>query len=573
MPKIILNPDEVFGKDSEEFQDTLVELSEKKNKVADALVQLAHIQGIELILDQDSEPHVIFSDKPMVAFPITSNIFRRWLSGLYYEETNKGFSGSTFEQVAMVLEGKAYHEQNKKILHNRLAKVENTIYYDLGDDKRVVVINEKGWKVSEESSVLFRRFSHQLPQVVPEAGGQIKKFLDFVNLKSNDDKILVLTYLVAVLIPDIARVILICVGDQGSAKSTLLRLIRSLVDPSRTELLKLRSSSDELSQTASHHYCLYLDNISYMSTEASDSLATFATGIGFSKRKLYSDDEDIIYDIKTAVALDGVNLMASRPDFLDRSLILELKRIPDHLRVEEKIFLDDFNSQKPKILGALFDTLSKVLAEVLRVILDSKPRMADFARYATAASKILGFGTDRFLSAFSTNVKRQNQAAVESSPTAQVILEFMRARDEWEGTPSELYEELENLAQERKLQIGGTYGFPKSSSWLIRKINEVRTNLLSLGIEAETGDRTETSKLVKLSKIGQNAVIGVNDVKPASKDLNTINNNDIKNAVKEEQPQNNAMSPLTAKKRILDKNPSYEEITKEDLEKSDDEYS
>lgn len=551
----IPTPEQIFEGEVIESLKTEHKETKASRKVADMLCQLACDKGIELILDQNSEPHVIFPEKLSVAFPVRSATFHRWLSGINYAETQKGFSGSTFEQVASTLEGKAFHEDKKETLYNRVARVDDRIYYDLGDDKRVVEIDCDGWKILDEFPVIFRRFSHQLPQVEPQDGGNIEDILKFINLKNDEDKILILTYLVTVLVPDIPRVILVCVGEQGAAKSTLLRISRSLIDPSRAELLRLRNSADELSQMASHNYCFYLDNISYLNTEVSDSLSAYTTGIGNSKRKLYSDDDDVIYDIKTAIGLSGINLMANKPDLLDRCLILELERIPEESRIEEKVFWENFNNQKPKLLGALFTVLSKTLTQAKTIVLHSRPRMADYAKYAAAASEVLGFGSEKFIEAFGTNVKRQNQAAIDASPTAQVILEFMSTRDSWEGSPSNLYTELAEVADTLKVQIGGSMGFPKSSSWLTRKINEVLTNLTALGIKVDTGGRTEISRYLKLSKTVKNAVS--DDIAVILPQESMTAHDGISNAVIINQPQNDSTKVLTAKKPSQDNEIDY----------------
>ena len=211
----------------------------KGDKVAEQLVNLTLESGSELYLDQLGEPHVSFPEKPVTAFPVRSSIFRRWLAGRYWEQYEKGFSGDTFQTVAGTLEGKAFHEGQTIELYNRIARVNGVVYYDLGDDVRVVRIDQNGWEINgyHNVPVKFRRFKHQMAQVEPVKGGELADVLSFINLKSETDKLLFLTYLPATCIPDIPRAVLINTGDQGSAKSTSLRIARSLIDPSHVELL------------------------------------------------------------------------------------------------------------------------------------------------------------------------------------------------------------------------------------------------------------------------------------------------------------------------------------------------
>lgn len=470
-----------------------------KKTVADEIVNLVFSLNVKLYLDATGEPHITISEKPIVGFPIKGSVFRRWISGKYWQEYNKGFSGESFQQAVNSLEGQAFHEGKTKTLFNRIARVENTIYYDLGDDKRIVEISSEGWVIMDKSPVVFKRFTHQLHQVEPRTGGSINTVLKYLNLKTETDKLLFRTYLLTVFIPDIPRVVLVNIGDQGAAKSTALRIARSLIDPSSSELLSPPTDINELAQASNHHYCLYFDNLSYLRDELSDALCRLATGIGFTKRKLYTNDEDILFNQKVAVGITGITLVAQKADLLDRCLILSYDRIPEESRIDEEDFWKDFNQSKPYILGSIFDKLSQILKIIPQFKLAKKPRMADYAKYAAAGAIALGKEANDFLKAFNENVGRQNQAAIESSPIAQTILQFMSDKEQWSGSSSQLHKELKGIAESSNLQVGGSDGFPKSSNWLWKRIMQIRPNLLSFGIKVFKAEETASS-VINLSK-------------------------------------------------------------------------
>lgn len=475
-------------------------IDKPKKTVADLLIEMVLESGASLYLDQNKVPHITFPDRPVVGYSLSSSVFKQWIRGRYWNDYRKGFSSDTFNIALSTLEGKAFHEGEIRPLYNRIARLNSTIYYDMGNDKQVAVINEAGWYLSTESPVTFRRFTHQQIQATPLPGGNLNSILEYVNLVDKTDKLLFLTYVVAVLIPDIPRVVIVNIGDQGSAKSTALRLVRSLVDPSSVELMTPPNELLELAQAANHNYCLYLDNLSALSTKISDALCGLVTGVGFSKRKLFTDDEDVLFDQKVAIGISGINLVAEKADLLDRCLILQYQRIPNEQRKSEHEFWKKFNEQKPYILGALFTTLSTTLKVVKDINLNSKPRMADYARYGASASIALGNTAEDFIKAFDENVTRQNKAALESSSTAQVVLAFMREHPIWQGTSSDLYNALKVIAEKSGLQIGGSDGFPKSSNWLWRRIMQVRPNLLALGIKA-LKEETAESSIIKLTNL------------------------------------------------------------------------
>jgi hypothetical protein len=502
------NDDTLIKKAEQEIDSGLKTSSEdteeaERKPVMQQLLELIEAAGVTLFLDEHSEPHVTLSEKPLVAYPIASTVFKRYLRRLYWEDCQRGCNSETLNQVIGTLEGKADSESDKKTLYNRIARVNGKIYYDLGDDRQAIEVDGEGWRLAVNCPVRFRRFKHQLPQVLPVSGGNWREVLKYVNLRDPQSQLLFLTYIPTALIPDIPRAILVCSGVQGAAKSTAMRVARSLIDPSSAELASPARDLIELGQTANHNFCLYLDNMSPLNDELSDALCRLVTGIGFAKRKLYTDDEDVLFNQKVAIGLTGISVVAQKPDVLDRCLILNFERINDDERLEEEQFWRQFNEEKPLLLGALFDVLSGVLKHAPGIVLTRKPRMADYSRYAAAAAIMLGETTESFLAAFGENTKRQNNASIESSSTAQVVIEFMSDRDVWEGASSELYGILKQIAEKGNLQIGGAGGFPRAANWLWRKIKEVKPNLQSLGIEITCGEMSANS-VIHLQKQSQN---------------------------------------------------------------------
>jgi len=203
-----------------------------------------------------------------------------------------------------------------------------------------------------------------------------------------------------------------------------------------------------------------------------------------------------LFNQKVAIGITGINLVAEKADLLDRSLILQYQRIPDNKRLSEKEFWKRFEDEKPYILGALFSTLAKTLEISETIKLKSKPRMADYARYAASAAIALGNNAEDFIEAFNENINRQNRAALESSSVAQVIIEFMKEKHSWKGASSDLHAVLRELAEKKGLQIGGSDGFPKSSNWLWRRIMQVRPNLSALGIKAIKKETADSSIII-----------------------------------------------------------------------------
>lgn len=500
----------------EETLNEIMDQAEKESKkpkvsIVMQLVQLVNDQGASIYLDQNGDPHITLPDQPMVGLPINSQGFRRWLAGKRYEQNNTGFSSETYSQIVNTLEGKAISEKNTINLYTRIAKIGSIIYYDLGNDNTIVKITPDKWEVTDKCPIRFRRFSHQSCQVLPDSGGDLTTILKYFNLNQENEKILLVTYLVSAMIPDIPRVNLIITGEQGAAKSTGLNVLRSIIDPSMTPLLSPIKDASNLFDTASQHYCFYLDNLSYISDDISDAICRLVTGGSISKRKLYTDSEQVIRSLRLAVGMTGINIIANRADLLDRSLILTLDRIPDSQRLDETDFWSKFEEDRPKILGALFTAVSKTLEIRPKLSLSNMPRMADYFQYAVAASISLGHSQETFQIAWSSNALKQNQTALESSPTAQVIISYMENRDNWSGSSSDLYRELSGIATNLNLVAGGPGGFPKSSHYLWQRIQVIKPNLASIGIVAHYEQMASHSKITLLKQPNEMATMATNN--------------------------------------------------------------
>jgi hypothetical protein len=121
----------------------------------------------------------------------------------------------------------------------------------------------------------------------------------------------------------------------GSGKTTIQRLVKRTWDPTAPETV--RFDPRDFLQKVLHAFIVMLDDQNTVPEWAADTLCRLVTGEADSKRRLYTDDEDVIIETRRAVALNGVNVPTDRGDVLDRMLPVELERIPDRERrtVEE----------------------------------------------------------------------------------------------------------------------------------------------------------------------------------------------------------------------------------------------
>ncbi len=455
---------------------------------ATRLVELVLEGAVELFHEQDGSTYArINVGDHLGIWACRGQQFENWLAHRFWESERRAPASHTRRAARNVLESIALFDGDEHRLHNRVAFYDDAIWYDLADREcRAVRITAEGWQIVTEPPILFRRYSHQRPQVEPFPGGDLHDFMRFVNLRDPSQALLLLVSLAACLVPQIPHAILLVHGPQGSAKTSLLRMLRRLIDPSITETLALSRKPDEVVQALSHHWAACFDNVTSIPEWIADILCRAATGEGASKRRLYTDDEAFLYAYRRCVALNSINIPTRRPDLLDRSVLFGLGPITPAERKPEEQLWSQFEEAQPALFGAALDVVSRAMAILPTISLPAPPRMADFARWGCAIAKALGHAETEFIDAYDANIAVQNEEVLHSHPVASALAALMERRGEWEGTATQLLDELEKVAREQRISTDAK-GWPGAPHVLARRLVEVQPNLAAAGIEVQIG--------------------------------------------------------------------------------------
>jgi hypothetical protein len=296
-------------------------------------------------------------------------------------------------------------------------------------------------------------------------------------------------------------------GSKGSAKSTFMRMLKDIVEPGKPPLLTLHYRSEEIIQQLAHNYFSVYDNTKYVPKWLSDEVCKAVTGIGQTKREIYTVDNDKVYEYKHCLVFNGINLAFSEPDVLDRSIIIHLNEIDDKDRMTEEDILQEFKILKPYILKVIFDTLPRAMGikdDVKNRLKKTGgiPRMSDYVVWAEAISQALGNKEGDFLDAYYENLSFQNQEVIESSSVAKIVFEFMEDKTEWNGSITELYLILTSMLSDKNERLTRSKGWPNSANSLSRKINELASTLKKKGIEiSHSYDNKSKSRVMRITNI------------------------------------------------------------------------
>ena len=271
----------------------------------------------------------------------------------------------------------------------------STYFLDLGDPSgRAIQIRVDGWTVVDRPDVHFRRPAGLLPLPLPSRDGSIDLLRPYVNLANGDFRLLV-AWLTAALRPVGPYPILAIHGEQGSAKSTLARILRLLIDPQSSPLLLQPKSTRDLMATAVNGWLLAYDNISAIPNWLSDSLCQLVFGGGFAARALFSNDDRSDIHAQRPVILNGIEEFVRRGDLTDRTVFLHLPPILPTARRAEDEFWSSFHADYPRILGGVLDAVVGGLRVLPSVSLPELPRMADYAKWGEAVGQGLGWAPSR----------------------------------------------------------------------------------------------------------------------------------------------------------------------------------
>lgn len=504
------------NKENERFDQIMQndpdEKEKKRKSQADKLVELVKNSEATLFKNQYGEPYArIFVKGHFEIYKIRSRHFQIWLTGELWRAENKAANSNAISSALNIIESEACHEGETISLGIRIVQNEKVIWYDCTDDQwRTIKIYENGWEINTKPPILFQRYSHQKAQIEPQRGGDIKEILKFVNISKHGQDLLLLIYLVSCFVPNIPHPILIFWGPQGASKTTLAKMLRSLIDPSTVGVLSMPNTANDLVQQLAHHLFAFFDNMTHMPDWVSDAFCRAVTGEGATKRELFSNDDDIIYAYKRCVGVNGINLVARKSDLLDRSIIIKLDRISKENRMTEQEIWQKFEIAKPSIFGGILDVLSKAMKLVETIELKDKPRMADFAVWGCAIALAMGYTQEDFTTAYYENIDNQHNEAIQENPVAIAVIALMEKSQKWEGSASELLDQLNEIAEVEKLDFKGR-GWPKAPNSLSRRLNEAKTNLSEIGITIDSEKISNGRRNVKIEKLDKNIVKAISN--------------------------------------------------------------
>ncbi len=427
-------------------------LSRLHNKLGNSIIDQAmiaftgseffHFLGVPYVLVRDREkPDEADGQlkKPPRVLGLRSAALRELLTHRIYKDTQTAPRQSAVNDALTALAAHAINDNPSRPVALRVAAGRDELVIDLGDETgRRVTVDAKGWEVVEQSDHLFLRPDAMLPLPIPERGGSINELRPFMNVVSDAHFIMIASWLIGAFHPTGPYPILMLNGSQGSAKSTLSRLLRILVDPSVADVRSFSLSEQDLLIAANRSWLLAFDNLSAIRPQQADALCRLATGAALGTRRLYTDEDEVLFRLARPMIINGIGDLTERSDLLERAIVIELPALEDGNRRSERQIMASFRRVAGRIFGALLDALVAAIQNREHVQLSHPGRMADFMEFVAGACKALPWNQSDFESAYTHLITEQQVEPVLEDPLCMGIVHLLKDRKQWQGTVSEL---------------------------------------------------------------------------------------------------------------------------------------
>ena len=368
--------------------------SEPKTDLGQKLIDFS-LKHCKMIRATDGRFYVTLDEKPHIAFAhssvnsdAVSEICSKWFQGSKVWPNQRAAS-----HLSAFLTSKCRSSEPVEVFLRAGIK-DNNLYLDCGDPAySVYEITPHEYRKCLSSPVLFTR-SHVISELPPIAEGNvaIEEILRFIRIEKAALPS-VIGCMIASWMPNIPQPIVFLQGPARSGKTTSLRKILSLIDPS-TDMPggSLSNNESDMKALASLRRVFVFDNVSHVDADKSDLLARVSSGGEIILRAKYTDDTAHVTQMRRPVYINGIMDGFTRSDLASRAINFNLFPIS-----EREITADsDLNKEWNAYLPFIFTRLLGITQETLRVLNSDRPishsrhRNIDLVQIIDIVGNILG---------------------------------------------------------------------------------------------------------------------------------------------------------------------------------------
>jgi energy-coupling factor transporter ATP-binding protein EcfA2 len=427
------------------------------------------------------------------AWSLTSIQFRKWLAHSFFAEHGVFPGHQAIRHAVHMLQARACFDRQSakqevftRIAHRGDPLRPESLTIDLANPaNEAIEITPQGWKITTAQGSRFRPVAGSLPLPRPDPSSQTPGLLDSLTTaitgQSTPNICRLATWAFSALRPSGPYPILILTGPPASGKSTIARILRSLIDPAITPLHALPHSEHELFVRALHNRVLAFDHVPSLTPDLSVALARLAAGTAFAHHGHHPFDDPLPLAIERPIILTVPYAEATARHWSRNRTIASLAMTvkldaiePIRLRSQQEIS-HDLACATPVILATLCNASASALANHAMTRTTPISRFADLQHWTTSAAPALGLSQEDIATALTLN------------PLVRALTELLDDTGSWTGTATNLMTTL----QDRK-----TPNLPANPKVLSEQLHA--TPLTVFGIHLET-HRMNDERLIKLA--------------------------------------------------------------------------
>ena len=438
---------------------------------------------------------------------INSDKFISIITSKYRKRCGMVISATPIKNCIRSFQGDIVIQQEKTKNPNRYIHRNHEIWIDVANraDVYFTIKNHRLFPFSMGFKAYKHFYKHSKKGMIPLPDtdhDDINRIFKYCRVPESERAVFI-AYLLTLLISDIEHPCLVINGEQGSGKTTMCIFIKALIDPvgdNRPNLCPRKESEWVL--LFQENYLIAIDNLATISSSTSDTLCGYVTGIKERRRKLYTDNETIDYDICQPIILNGIHDVIKNEDMLSRSIVLTLEKSENGVSTaDEKVSLmEEFKKDCPAIWGGIVNLLSEALGNYKPYIADRYGRdirMPAFYDYGYCICEAWETGQGEvFCKRYGTLLDSQLKPFEKNPDLVEVVVLFLERNNyEWESKMQYFSIKLNELIALSDTDIK----IPSVPNYLSREINKLQFEFKKAGVTIEMSKTPNNSRYIRLT--------------------------------------------------------------------------
>ena len=456
-------------------------------------------------LSQFEEPYISLS--PYQHMKIESKEFKDWLQELSCKLFEKPLHNQAMEEVLAYCRVWARESGLNFWVNTRVGYSEEDNFIEvnlLRNDGKVLRISPESIEL-DYPRLKFVANKNQLPipfdydlfkSLDPKQFTEkelLSLFGQVFNIQTREELALLLAWMIKTFYPKGEYPILVVLGErEGVGKSTTCKFIVQLLDPCKTPLKRIPRTIEDLYSLAKNNFILCFDNLSHISEDLSDAFCQLSTEGSLSKRKLYTDAENIDLPLKNPLILNSIYSIAQKRDLRRRCITLELKKPTEYKTIEE--LEENFKKTAPLIYSYLVFCVQEALKK--KEIQLKKLDITTTCRFVANAHPVFFISGKEFVQTLQANREEVAREILESSLLLPIIQEKLEPFGIWQTTAKELLDELKKRYPNEK-------NLPNTPKKIGRELKKLVSDLEAVNIKTEF-IKTKKKRLIVFSYIQPN---------------------------------------------------------------------